>query len=125
MSWDDIVYKLGFGARRREEVTQQFQARYSGLAQPVPPKVSLTASQHILHLLLTVFTGGLWLPVWIILAIRGNHATPPPQQWGAHPGQQWAAPPPWAGQQWPAQQQWPQQPAPQQQWPPATGQPPS
>ncbi len=23
---------------------------------------------HVLHLLLTIFTGGLWLPVWIILA---------------------------------------------------------
>lgn len=32
----------------------------------------LSASQHILHLLLTVFTGGLWAPVWIICAMRGN-----------------------------------------------------
>lgn len=32
----------------------------------------LTTSQHILHLLLTVVTGGLWLPVWIIRAARGN-----------------------------------------------------
>lgn len=24
---------------------------------------------HVLHLLLTIFTGGLWLPVWIILAL--------------------------------------------------------
>ena len=32
----------------------------------------LTAGQHILHLLLTVFTGGLWAPVWIIRASRGN-----------------------------------------------------
>ena len=37
-------------------------------------KEPLTTNQHILHLLLTVFTAGLWLPVWIILAIRGNRA---------------------------------------------------
>lgn len=39
---------------------------------PRPQKVKLTAGQHILHLLLTVFTGGLWAPVWIIRAIQGN-----------------------------------------------------
>ena len=32
----------------------------------------LTTGQHILHLLLTVFTAGLWLPVWIIRAFQGN-----------------------------------------------------
>jgi hypothetical protein len=37
-----------------------------------PQRTPLTTNQHILHLLLTVFTGGLWLPVWIILGIRGN-----------------------------------------------------
>lgn len=35
-------------------------------------RMPLTAGQHILHLLLTVFTGGLWIPVWIIRSIRGN-----------------------------------------------------
>lgn len=38
----------------------------------------LTAGQHILHLLLTVFTFGLWAPVWIIRAIRGNRPYVPP-----------------------------------------------
>ena len=38
------------------------------------PRVPLTAAQHILHLLLTVFTFGLWAPVWIIRAHRGNPA---------------------------------------------------
>jgi hypothetical protein len=37
-----------------------------------PYRTPLRTNQHILHLLLTVFTGGLWLPVWIILGIRGN-----------------------------------------------------
>jgi hypothetical protein len=27
-----------------------------------------THTNHILHLLLSVFTGGLWLPVWLIIA---------------------------------------------------------
>jgi hypothetical protein len=38
------------------------------------PRVPLTAGQHILHLLLTVFTFGLWAPVWFIRAARGNPA---------------------------------------------------
>ena len=37
-----------------------------------PARVPLTANQHILHLLLTVFTLGLWAPVWFIRAMRGN-----------------------------------------------------
>jgi hypothetical protein len=42
---------------------------------PKPPtRVPLTANQHILHLLLTVFTLGLWAPVWFIRAMRGNPA---------------------------------------------------
>ncbi len=32
----------------------------------------LSASQHILHLLLTLLTGGLWAIVWIIRAAQGN-----------------------------------------------------
>ena len=37
-----------------------------------PVRVPLTTGQHILHLLLTVFTAGLWAPVWIVRAVRGN-----------------------------------------------------
>jgi hypothetical protein len=40
------------------------------------PRVPLTASQHILHLLLTVLTFGLWAPVWFIRAARGNPGIP-------------------------------------------------
>jgi hypothetical protein len=39
-----------------------------------PKRVKLTPNQHILHLLLTVFTAGLWAPVWFIRAWRGNPA---------------------------------------------------
>ncbi len=42
----------------------------------------LTAGQHILHLLLTVFTAGLWVPVWIIRAWRGNRPYVPPETAG-------------------------------------------
>lgn len=41
-------------------------------------RVPLSAGQHILHLLLTVLTGGLWVPVWIIRAARGNRRYLPP-----------------------------------------------
>jgi hypothetical protein len=43
-------------------------ARYDARLHSTP----LTTSQHILHLLLTVFTGGLWIPVWIWRAVEGN-----------------------------------------------------
>jgi hypothetical protein len=57
----------------RGYTTDQVEAFYR--AQPPHSERArrpLDTSQHILHLLLTIFTGGLWLPVWIILAIRGN-----------------------------------------------------
>lgn len=44
------------------------------------PRVRLSAAQHILHLLLTLLTFGLWLPVWIFRALRGNPA-PSPRGW--------------------------------------------
>lgn len=50
-------------------------------APATPQRVPLTAGQHILHLLLSIVTGGLWLPVWFVRAWRGN---PPQPQ--AHEG---------------------------------------
>lgn len=97
MNGEDIAYKLGFGARRREEVTAQFRQRHAAAGPPPPTvKVPLNTGQHILHLLITVFTGGVWAPVWICLAIRGNQVPVAP------------APPSWAQQPYP--QQWQQQP---------------
>jgi hypothetical protein len=43
-------------------------------AAPVERRVPLTANQHILHLLLSIFTCGLWLPVWFVRAWQGNPA---------------------------------------------------
>ena len=28
------------------------------------------ATSHVLHLLMTVFTAGLWIPVWVIIAMN-------------------------------------------------------
>lgn len=62
---------------RKYQTTDDVIAR-AGLPpgwEPAPVRGTygpLTTSEHILHLLLTVFTGGLWLPVWIYLGIRGS-----------------------------------------------------
>jgi hypothetical protein len=37
-----------------------------------PQRTPLRTEQHILHLVLTVVTCGLWIPVWIFRAWRGN-----------------------------------------------------
>jgi hypothetical protein len=58
---DDVISRAGL------------PANWKGTPHTTPAvRTPLTTNQHILHLLLTVFTAGLWLPVWIILAIRGN-----------------------------------------------------
>ena len=53
----------------RERVNRKLDAMESGQA---PVRMPLTAGQHILHLLLSVFTCGLWVPVWIVRSIQGN-----------------------------------------------------
>lgn len=60
----------------REKLVSGIERRAAQPAKRVP----LTAGQHILHLLLTVFTAGLWVPVWLIRAWRGNPAPQPPPQ---------------------------------------------
>lgn len=62
--------------KRTYQTTAEVEARYGmpvGGYQPQEIHTGpLTTNQHILYLLLTVFTAGLFLPVWIYLAIRGN-----------------------------------------------------
>jgi hypothetical protein len=60
--------------QRREREAAAFAARYTAARAAAGPVVRtpLTAGQHILHLLLTVLTGGLWGIVWIIRATQGN-----------------------------------------------------
>lgn len=53
----------------RDHYAAQYWAmkrRHDGGREP------LSASQHILHLLLTVVTFGLWAIVWIVRAVQGN-----------------------------------------------------
>jgi hypothetical protein len=63
--------KAGFGEaayqQRLARMGQQQGGRWVQIGT-----TPLSASQHILHLLLTVFTAGLWTPVWIIRAAQGN-----------------------------------------------------
>ena len=59
----------------RHQTTADVEARYGNPPPAVRgTKTPLTTNQHILHLLLTVFTCGLWLPVWIVRASQGNRA---------------------------------------------------
>ena len=56
---------------RNQPVRPQRPQRPQGRWVP-GQRTPLTANQHILHLLLTVFTGGLWGIVWAIRAVQGN-----------------------------------------------------
>lgn len=60
-------------AAARRQTTADVEARYATAPAP-PARTPLTASQHILHLLLTVLTGGLWGIVWAIRASQGNRS---------------------------------------------------
>ena len=64
--------------KRRIYTTDEIERMAASGQLRAEARVPLTASQHILHLLLTVFTGGLWAPVWFILAMRGNPRQSPP-----------------------------------------------
>ena len=61
--------------------------------QPYPKRpvtrVPLTSGQHILHLILTLFTFGLWGIVWLIRGLQGNKiwADVPNPRFGYYPPQ--------------------------------------
>lgn len=87
--------KAGFG----EAAYQQRMARmglHPGGRWVLVGQGPLTTNQHILHLLLTVFTAGLWAPVWIIRAVQGNKRRvweAPPVPWPPSPPQAQQGPP--------------------------------
>ena len=60
------------------EFAERYVQRAERKAASPDARTPLTAGQHILHLLLTVFTFGLWLPVWVVRAVRGNRPYVPP-----------------------------------------------
>jgi hypothetical protein len=83
--------RAGFGEAAYQQRLAQQQTQKQGPGRWVRgPRVPLTAAQHILHLLLTVFTAGLWAVVWIIRAVQGN------QPWIWEPAPPWPPPPPQA-----------------------------
>lgn len=55
---------------------QQWTSAYAPAPQPaaVMTYKDPFETNHILHLLLSLVTFGLWLPVWIIIAIRNGEA---------------------------------------------------
>jgi hypothetical protein len=56
----------------RRQTTDDVIARYAqpGAARPV--NTPLTTGQHLFHLAATLLTCGLWAPVWLWCAMRGN-----------------------------------------------------
>jgi hypothetical protein len=72
---DDVIRRAGidpqanWAAHYAARAAEDEAAAQDAWAQRRTP---LTTNQHILHLLITVFTCGLWAPVWIYLAARGN-----------------------------------------------------
>jgi hypothetical protein len=65
---------MGIIIRYRQLADEHLDDMEAGTAAPAVRRVPLTAGQHILHLLLSICTGGLWLPVWFVRAWHGNPA---------------------------------------------------
>jgi hypothetical protein len=42
---------------------------------PVPPVRVVRYTNHTFHLLMTIFTCGLWAPIWVIVAIANRNGT--------------------------------------------------
>lgn len=80
--------KAGFGERAYQQRLAQMQQtqQAQGGQWVAGPRENLTTNQHILHLLLTIFTLGLWAIVWVIRASQGNR----PMVW--QPAPQWPPP---------------------------------
>jgi len=68
----------GWTMAQHEAATRAYWAAYhrrTGYSASSRP--GLTTVQHILHLLISVFTFGLWIPVWIYLAVRSTRTVTP------------------------------------------------
>jgi hypothetical protein len=60
---------------------ERYVQRAERKAAAADARYPLSAGQHILHLLLTVLTFGLWAPVWVVRAVRGNRPYVPPGEY--------------------------------------------
>lgn len=69
--WYDLPDRPGMVGWWDGTTWSHVQFRNSGPQQVVVTNLPPRKINHILHLLLTFFTGGLWAIVWIILAIKG------------------------------------------------------
>jgi hypothetical protein len=68
--------KAGFGEAAYARRWEKRHGYRSAPGVPAdPPAAPLTTGQHILHLLLTIVTAGVWGIVWIIRAMQGNKAS--------------------------------------------------
>jgi hypothetical protein len=83
------------------EWTEHYAAAASPPAVPVAGVIKVGSENHVAHLALTLFTCGLWLPIWLIIAvfeqrrpvavdIYGNIIQPP-----RPPGEPPPGPPAW------------------------------
>lgn len=60
------------------DIVERYVQHVERKAASPDARYPLTSGQHMLHLLLTVFTGGLWAPVWLVRAVQGNRPYVPP-----------------------------------------------
>jgi hypothetical protein len=68
--------------------------RHDGGSATTRTRPGLTTNQHILHLLISVFTFGLWLPVWFVLANRSVRTTTAAAADPSAPMPEWPPPDP-------------------------------
>jgi len=68
--------------------------RRTGYTAETRTRQGMTTSQHILHLLISVFTFGLWLPVWFILAHRSTRTATATAADPSAPMPEWPPPDP-------------------------------
>lgn len=71
--------ELRRAAMPRELGPMQLDARERLQTQPVvvnvtQPAPAVVGPNHVLHAVITLLTGGLWLPVWLIIARRARKA---------------------------------------------------
>ena len=66
----------GWTMAQHEAATAAYWAAYHRrTGDTAATRPGLTTTQHILHLLISVFTFGLWIPVWIYLANHQERTT--------------------------------------------------